>query len=195
MPATSQTTASPIHPHQIPTLQAAADPIFERAFAQYLANAPQDIREAVLTQNQPVPSHEAKQSTQTTEAAKPEPQQPSQQEASNPSVNRCRHAYNQALRAALKNGKSQYSATTDAEKAYCAAMPPLSGSENIRDFIACVAQAMLIGAILGPDGARLLYAAQVAYQASAEPKPNPTRGPGRPRNTPAAPETPIPENN
>jgi hypothetical protein len=65
-------------------------------------------------------------------------------------------------------------------------MPPLSGPENIRDFIACVAHAMLIGAILGPDGARLLYAAQVAYQASAhaEVKPTSTRGPGRPATRP-----------
>jgi hypothetical protein len=35
-------------------------------------------------------------------------------------------------------------------------MPQLSGQENIRDFIACVAYGMLIKAITGPDGARLL---------------------------------------
>jgi hypothetical protein len=44
-------------------------------------------------------------------------------------------------------------------------MPPLSGHENIRDFIACVAQGILIEAISGSDGARLLYAAQVAHTA------------------------------
>lgn len=41
--------------------------------------------------------------------------------------------------------------------------PPLSGADNIRDFIACVAHGMLIAAIEGPAGARLLYAAQVAH--------------------------------
>jgi hypothetical protein len=41
-------------------------------------------------------------------------------------------------------------------------MPSLSGPDNIRDFIACVAHGMLIGAIRDTDGARLLYAAQVA---------------------------------
>jgi hypothetical protein len=41
-------------------------------------------------------------------------------------------------------------------------MPQLSGQESIRDFIACVAYGMLIKTIAGPDGARLLYAAQVA---------------------------------
>jgi hypothetical protein len=42
-------------------------------------------------------------------------------------------------------------------------MPPLSGDENIRDFIACTAHGMLIDAISGTDAARLLYAAQVAH--------------------------------
>ena len=44
-------------------------------------------------------------------------------------------------------------------------MPPLSGHENICDFIACVAHGILIEAISGSDGARLLYAAQVAHTA------------------------------
>jgi hypothetical protein len=41
-------------------------------------------------------------------------------------------------------------------------LPPLSGFENIRDFIACVAHAMLIGAIMDNLGTKLLYAAQIA---------------------------------
>jgi hypothetical protein len=44
-------------------------------------------------------------------------------------------------------------------------MPPLSGARNIRDFVACVAHAMALTAIDGPDGARFLYAAQVASTA------------------------------
>ncbi len=43
-------------------------------------------------------------------------------------------------------------------------MPPLSGEQNIRDFIACAAHGMLIDAIDPPVGARLLYAAQVAHR-------------------------------
>ena len=49
--------------------------------------------------------------------------------------------------------------------AFCKAMPQLSGQENIKDFIACVAYGILIKAIPGPEGARLLYAAQVANSA------------------------------
>ena len=41
-------------------------------------------------------------------------------------------------------------------------MPDLAGHENIRDFIACVTQGMVIGAI---DSIKLLYAAQVAIGA------------------------------
>jgi hypothetical protein len=54
-------------------------------------------------------------------------------------------------------------------------MPPLLGAENIREFIACVAHGMLIGAIENKDATRLLYAAQVAFsaQSRAEPKRTP----------------------
>jgi hypothetical protein len=42
-------------------------------------------------------------------------------------------------------------------------MPPLSGSENISDFIACVAHAMTAQIISPFMSTKLLYAAQVAY--------------------------------
>src|ERR1035437_5379457 len=48
------------------------------------------------------------------------------------------------------------------DKAFRNAMPPLSGFENIRDFIARTAHGMLIGAIRDDLGSKLLYAAQVA---------------------------------
>ena len=44
-------------------------------------------------------------------------------------------------------------------------MPDLAGFENIRDFIACTAHGMIIGAIDSIEGAKLLYAAQVAVGA------------------------------
>jgi len=46
--------------------------------------------------------------------------------------------------------------------AYCKAMPPLAGYENIRDFLACAAHGILIEAIPEKRANQLLYAAQVA---------------------------------
>jgi hypothetical protein len=81
----------------------------------------------------------------------------------NPAVARCNQAFASALDAAIKSGKSRFAAENEAEKAFRNAMPPLSGAQNIRDFIACVSQAMLLGALSFSEGSRLLYAAQVAY--------------------------------
>ena len=53
-----------------------------------------------------------------------------------------------------------------AARAYREAMPPLSGTENIRNFIACVAQGMLLDVFTGPESTRLLYAAPVANTAT-----------------------------
>jgi hypothetical protein len=71
--------------------------------------------------------------------------------------------WSRAYKIAEKTGRSDFYISNESGIAYRHAMPPLTGEENIRDFIACVAQGMLIGAIAGPDGARLLYAAQVAH--------------------------------
>jgi hypothetical protein len=62
-------------------------------------------------------------------------------------------------------GADALSARTGASDAYCRAMPPLVGSHNIRDFIACVSHGVLIGVIKAGDSAKLLYAAQVALAA------------------------------
>jgi hypothetical protein len=50
----------------------------------------------------------------------------------------------------------------DAGNAYCNAMPILSGPEGVRDFIACAAHGILIGAIPPERSGQVLYAAQVA---------------------------------
>ncbi len=50
----------------------------------------------------------------------------------------------------------------DAGKAFRLNLPALDSVEVVRDFIACVAQGMLLGAITGADGTRLVNAAQVA---------------------------------
>jgi hypothetical protein len=82
----------------------------------------------------------------------------------------CGEAYERAYKAARRQSESKLFAADQAEKAFCKAMPQLSGQENIRDFIACVAYSMLIKAITGPEGARLLYAAQVANSAVRSPR-------------------------
>ena len=64
---------------------------------------------------------------------------------------------------AIKN--DHYDAVRKGHKGYRKAMPRLSGYDNIRNFIACVAHGMLIGAIDSDDSTKLLYAAQVALGA------------------------------
>jgi hypothetical protein len=82
--------------------------------------------------------------------------------SANPAVARCMNAWTRTYKEEKAKHKSNFEASQQAEKAYRNAMPSLSGYENIRDFIACVANAMLIGAIMSDQGTKLLYAAQVA---------------------------------
>jgi hypothetical protein len=79
-----------------------------------------------------------------------------------PAIARCMNAMHRAYREGLSSGKSKCSASMDGDAAYRSAMPRLSGQENIRDFIACVAQGMLIKTIEESSATKLLYAAQVA---------------------------------
>ena len=81
----------------------------------------------------------------------------------NPAVARCMSAWKHANQRELAKGKSEGTAAHYADQAYRRALPPLSGQENIRDFIACVAYGLLIDAINDTTGPKLLYAAQVAY--------------------------------
>jgi hypothetical protein len=62
-------------------------------------------------------------------------------------------------------GREEYAATKIAGKVFRRALPPLVGHENIRDFIAGVAQSILLGAISTNEASKLLYAAQVALAA------------------------------
>ncbi|MGB9409549.1 MAG: hypothetical protein WCA89_18590 [Terracidiphilus sp.] len=83
--------------------------------------------------------------------------------ATNPAVARCVCAWIRVNKAELAKGKSKYEASCAANRAYRDAMPPLSGDENIRDFIACVTHAMIADIIRDDSGSKLLYAAQVAH--------------------------------
>jgi hypothetical protein len=94
----------------------------------------------------------------------PEPAFPETDHAAlaNPAVARCCDAL-ERVRAKSEAGiRGTIYPHSDCAAAYRRAMPSLSGLENIRDFIACAAHGMLIGAICATDAARLLYAAQVA---------------------------------
>jgi hypothetical protein len=95
----------------------------------------------------------------------------------NPAVSRCCKAWNRAYKATFALKKSDYTAEKEAGAAYRDAMPNLSGEQNIRDFIACAAHGILIGAIDEKMSTRLLYAAQVASGAlaRAEKPPAPSR--------------------
>jgi hypothetical protein len=77
-------------------------------------------------------------------------------------VSRCCDAWNRSFKTPSAKREPYGPALFDARRAYCEAMPPLVGYQNIRDFIACVAQGILLGAISDSQSSRLLYAAQVA---------------------------------
>ena len=79
-----------------------------------------------------------------------------------PAIVRCVDAWRRVHAAKLAKKFSKYDACEAAGEAYRQAMPPLVGYDNIRDFIACVGNAMLRHIIFEPESTRLLYAAQVA---------------------------------
>ncbi len=86
---------------------------------------------------------------------------------SNPAVARCCKAWKKVYRAEFVKDKEFTSQIAKrAGEAYRAAMPPLTSRESCRDFIACVAQGILIGAITEKNGGKLLYAVQVALAAA-----------------------------
>jgi hypothetical protein len=80
----------------------------------------------------------------------------------NPCVARCCNAWERAYQATAAGGKSDYFCRIDAAVAYRNSMPSLSGFDSARDFVACVAHGLLIGAIPAEQATKLLYAAQVA---------------------------------
>jgi hypothetical protein len=91
-------------------------------------------------------------------------------------VARCVDAYHRAFKAERARTRNEFAAEKCAKKAFCAALPSLIGHQNIRDFIACIAQAMLLDVVGTTEASKLLYAAQVALAAvRIEPAPDKTR--------------------
>ncbi len=80
----------------------------------------------------------------------------------NPAVARCCKAWKKVYLAVMEDEDNHFHAARSAGEAYRVAMPSLTPRENCRDFIARVAQGILIGAIADKNGGKLLYAAQVA---------------------------------
>jgi len=91
----------------------------------------------------------------------------------NTAVAHCCEVWERTRRQAREAGNGVVVSRVAGHKAFQKSLPPLTGRENIQNFIACVAHGMLIGAILSPDGARLLYAAQVAMAAAHSPATQP----------------------
>lgn len=98
----------------------------------------------------------------------------------NQAVDRCWTAYHQAYNKAIAAGKSGFDAKDPARDAYLRAMPRLGSRDEIRGFLACVANAMLFDILYRNDGTHLLAAARVA--AAALPREH--HSGGRPKSLP-----------
>jgi hypothetical protein len=105
--------------------------------------------------------------TNMTEESVPSPE--------NPAIASCMRAWRHVYQRELAKGESEFMSAHNAGPAYRRAMPPLSGLENIRDFITCVAYGLINEAINDKTGTKLLYAAQVAHTTA--------RGQSAPRKT------------
>lgn len=79
-----------------------------------------------------------------------------------PAVALCNEVWKIAYRRVMRREKSRLVARKEAEDAFLSALPPLSGIENIRSFVACVAFAMANRILARGTATKLLYAAQVA---------------------------------
>ena len=85
--------------------------------------------------------------------------------AGNHAIALCMEAWTREHQTVMNSNRGRCEATIAAAAAYRRTLPTLWGLENIRNFIACVAHGMAIGAIEGAAACRLLYAAQVAKNA------------------------------
>jgi hypothetical protein len=89
----------------------------------------------------------------------------------NPAISRCFEAWTTVREQALANGKTDYKARCEAIAAYREALPPLSGAQNISDFIACVGYAITLDIIIQIQAESLLNVAKIALAAiPKEPK-------------------------
>ena len=86
-------------------------------------------------------------------------------------IQRCCNARDLSLQESRDKKRSHFDTQERANKEYQAAMPELSGYQNIRDFIACVSYGTIAGGVHPIESSQLLYSAQVAISAlRLEPK-------------------------
>ena len=104
-------------------------------------------------------------------------------------LRRCRAAWKRAIDRCIKQESIHSAPDRDsllrtAAPVYCAAMPALDSTEGLRDFIACTAHGILIGAIPKKRAGQLLQSAQTALrtlQLEAKKAKCKTRTPSPPR--------------
>ncbi|UWZ83184.1 hypothetical protein [Occallatibacter riparius] len=90
-------------------------------------------------------------------------------------VKLCNAAYEDTLAAEKARGLESWKARDKAKEAFMRALPNLTADTSIRAYIACIARAMSLEIVTKPEGAKLLYAAQIAMNAL----PKPAREAGR----------------
>lgn len=104
----------------------------------------------------------------------------------NPAVARCVASWERAkeLTSVESNGEQPDQSYIDevAELAFRYALPPLSGEENIRDFIACITHAMVHKIIWLNDCKNYLNAAKIALSAVRADRNRPKSPPQRKKN-------------
>lgn len=106
---------------------------------------------------------------------------------SNPAVARCakawERAYQRYLSAPTNHDKAaedlEFFASEEGEVAFRNALPPLSGEDNIRDFIACVAYALVREILLPIVCTNYFEAAKVALSAARVHRRQPRSGPAQ----------------
>ena len=101
--------------------------------------------------------------------------------AENPAIVTCAAAYNEVYLRFMQSRRDKFEALKAGRAAWLTTLPPLTGPDSIRDFIACVAYGMATDVIQPEKGARLLYAAQTALTLESQLNRRPA---GRPATTP-----------
>jgi hypothetical protein len=86
-------------------------------------------------------------------------------------LKRCIDAYKKMYAERRRKGDSETGAHMDARVAYKLVMPTMETVEDIRAYIACVAQALNWEVISGREGSQMLYAAQVALTLAKQKSP------------------------
>jgi hypothetical protein len=94
----------------------------------------------------------------------------------NAAIVRCLRAWQRAYKKTYTDPESDYHAKRAGDRAFLRAMPPLSGFENIRDFVACVTYALVVDVLRQKDAEALLISAKIAITALRQQPNTPAQG-------------------